>query len=204
SGNGPVSGTIYVDYAVATPVEVEGDERTAGIQYEGAHRLFYLAFPFEKIASENDRSDLMARVLDFFRFNRTPFENWQVEFFSENELDDPEVSGKLANPAGDGIPNLLKYALGLDPWVADRSGLPEVQIDAERLTLRYSRTKSATDLNYIVEVSEDLVTWENGEEEVEIVDVVDEGDTERVTVRDQKPFPESGRRFMRLRVVPID
>lgn len=198
---GPMTGTIYFDYATVTSILPDGPDRMAGIEYESSdQRLFYLAFPFEKIGSEIDRASLMTRVLDFFRLDQGPFEAWQEEFFSENELTDLDISGELANPSGDGIPNVLKYALNLDPQVASRSGLPEVSIAPNGLTLRYNRAKRATDLSYIIEVSDDLVSWENGENEVEVVSTVDEGETELITVRDKKPFPESGRRFIRLRV----
>ena len=47
------------------------------------------------------------------------FQDWQSQYFSSAQLSDPNISGINANPAGDGKNNLLKYALGLDPTVAD-------------------------------------------------------------------------------------
>jgi len=49
----------------------------------------------------------------------SPFEKWQKENFTPEELLDPGISGPDANPSGDGIPNLMKYAMGLDPNVYD-------------------------------------------------------------------------------------
>jgi len=49
----------------------------------------------------------------------SPFDAWRREHFTEEELDDPNISGPDADPDGDGIPNLLEYAMGLDPKVGD-------------------------------------------------------------------------------------
>jgi len=49
----------------------------------------------------------------------SPFDAWRKEHFSEEELQDPNISGPDADPDGDGIPNLMEYAMGLDPKVKD-------------------------------------------------------------------------------------
>ncbi len=43
------------------------------------------------------------------------FDLWRREFFSESELGQAEVSGILADPDSDGLPNLLEFAFGLQP-----------------------------------------------------------------------------------------
>ncbi|MBL9139800.1 MAG: carbohydrate binding domain-containing protein [Verrucomicrobiales bacterium] len=43
----------------------------------------------------------------------TAFEDWRRLEFGPEELADPRISGPEAAPAGDGIPNLTKYAFGL-------------------------------------------------------------------------------------------
>jgi len=103
-----------------------------------------------------------------------------------------------ANPAGDGLSNLLKYALGLDPnrpysmggaglsWV-----LPEM-ISGNHLS--YTFTGTAADVTYIVEATGDLAgTWtplytHNGSA------------PGQVTVQDTQDVASTSKRFMRLRV----
>lgn len=48
----------------------------------------------------------------------TAFEDWRRSQFSAEELSDPLFSGPSASPAGDGVPNLTKYALGLPAKIA--------------------------------------------------------------------------------------
>lgn len=57
------------------------------------------------------------------------FGGWQVEHFSRAELDDPAISGPEANPSGDGLPNLLKYALDHAPWTPSRAGTPIASVE---------------------------------------------------------------------------
>jgi hypothetical protein len=40
--------------------------------------------------------------------------NWKTQVFSAAEQANPAISGETADIMSDGIPNLMKYALGLD------------------------------------------------------------------------------------------
>jgi len=97
---------------------------------------------------------------------QTPYQAWQNTMFSSGQLSDATISGDDATPAGDGIPNLLKYALNLNPWVVGDSGLPVMSIVAtgsgNYLTLTYPEVLSATDITYTVQVSTDAQTWNSG------------------------------------------
>ena len=73
--------------------------------------------------------------------------------------------GLLAQPAQDGLPNLLKYALDLDPTLpahgAERTIVGVVETEGGRvIELRVPEGLSRPDLHYILEISEDLATWE--------------------------------------------
>lgn len=92
------------------------------------------------------------------------FEAWRAEHFPD-DLDNAEISGPGASPAGDGVANLMKYALDLDPWVpASSSDLPWLDPDGdELLILVYWERTDINDIDYLPEVSEDLVEWKSGE-----------------------------------------
>ncbi len=84
----------------------------------------------------------------------TPFNDWRLTEFGTN-ANNTAISGDLANPAGDGIVNLLKYALDLNPNVASVQGLPTSQIDpaCDCLTLIYTEVLAAIDLTYSAEAA---------------------------------------------------
>lgn len=93
-------------------------------------------------------------------FTVTPnFESWRRANFNSGELADSNISGPNAIVSGDGLTNLLKYALGLDPHVAVSSGLPEGSSTATDWVFTYTRPTSTTDLTYEVESTTDFATW---------------------------------------------
>ncbi len=90
--------------------------------------------------------------------NMKPFGNWQVQAFGANSSN-PAIAGPNANPAGDGIVNLLKYAFNSNPLVPFTGELPTVTKSGGNLVLTFLKNDAATDLTYTVLQSTDLATW---------------------------------------------
>jgi hypothetical protein len=95
----------------------------------------------------------------------TPIEIWRNTNFGNPSNVGAGADG--ASPSGDGVPNLIKYALGLNPHeVATSAQLPSgsIQTNAGQgyLTLTVNRTADPIDVTPIVEVSGDLETWVSG------------------------------------------
>ena len=91
-----------------------------------------------------------------------PIDTWRFANFGAN-ANTPSIAGDTANPAGDGIANLMKYALGINPLIPTRTGLPTFAPTSGYDTLTFSRPTSATDITYIVEVSGGLLgAWATG------------------------------------------
>ena len=108
-----------------------------------------------------------------------------------------------ANPAGDGLPNLAKYAFGLDPAETVTMANPIVRlttVSGDRyLTLTYQRPNPApADLLYTVEVSGDGgSTWQSAPEDLVAVSTLNDTYKSLVTVRDATAVgsPNFGRRI---------
>ena len=130
------------------------------------------------------------------------FAAYQSQYFSSGQLADPTVSGPSANPAHDGMDNLLKYAFGLDPTLVDSAAdLPVAGQTAGALTLSYIRRHDISDLAYTVEVSSDLVTWQSGPSYTQELSVTPlDAQRDQVLVTDLAPLSGSIKRFIRLRV----
>ena len=131
----------------------------------------------------------------------TPFSAWQLAEFGTN-AGNPVVSGDLADPDGDGIVNLLEYALALNPNVASVTGLPTAQTDlfCGCLSLTYTKAVSATDLTYTAEAANDPGgLWStNG---ITLTVLGSDGVTQTNKASDAgNPIATSGKRFMHLRV----
>lgn len=96
------------------------------------------------------------------------YEDWLSRHFTQAERDNPQISGPTANPVGDGIVNILKYALGLDPRTpASGRDLPQVEIDGGTLRLTYPELHEPRDINYLPQMSVDLSGW-NGDGVIQV------------------------------------
>ncbi len=127
---------------------------------------------------------------------RTPLQTWQTTNFTTQELSDPNFSGPSADPDYDGIPNALEYAFDLNPQITDVTALPQVGLEGNFITLTYRKNLSATDLNYIVEESADLIGWGPASVTEEIVS---ETDGVRV-IKAKVPIENAQQKFLHLKV----
>ncbi len=127
-------------------------------------------------------------------------DRWRQRHFSAAQLADPLVSGPTASPAGDGVPNLLKYALGLDPLVpASPAALPRLELSpaGDVLTLVYQRPRYTPDVSTRPEWSATLGAgdWHTHDivQEITLLDDLHE-EVEAHLAREGRP-----RLFLRLR-----
>ncbi len=122
---------------------------------------------------------------------------WHVANFNAVELAQPSVSGDAADPDGDGVSNLLEYALDLNPRVSSAALLPQaVAIDGgTKLRLEFDRLRS--DVTYVVQVSTDLLSWDDDVPDNPALDVQTVGN--HVTATYTKGAEV--RAFMRVNVV---
>jgi hypothetical protein len=143
------------------------------------------------------------RILEVRIGDLTGFLGWSERNFSSLEdRSNPQVSGPSADPLGDGVPNLLRYALGLDLAVPDRAELPAAELEGDRLSLRFPRDPAKRDIAYVVEASSDLRVWSEVLYDSRI-DQRDNTDGQWMRVTDEAG-PEEGRRFLRLRVFLVE
>ncbi len=126
------------------------------------------------------------------------FEGWQRDHFTAAELAMPAISGPLGDANGDGIANLLQYALGVNPWMQTPSAVqPFVELVGGRLRLHARRAKHAVDLQVAAEFGSTLVDWSEGL--TPLGDPLDNGDgTETLVFEDETAG--TGPRFGRVRV----
>lgn len=90
---------------------------------------------------------------------RDSYAAWAGRVFTAEELADPETSDPEAVYGSDGISNLMKYALGLDPHEDGTAALPETEQLDDHWFYSYRRPSDTVDVVYRVEVSTDLVNW---------------------------------------------
>lgn len=132
-----------------------------------------------------------------------PFDAWRVARFTQAELANDAISGRHADPDGDGIPNSVEYGLNLDPKTPGSTGLPTKGVSdpiggKTYLTLTFKRWPNTTPISYIVETGDTPESFTAGGVQLSAMPNAD--GTETVTVRDTKPIEDNSARFMRLRL----
>ena len=90
--------------------------------------------------------------------SQPPIEAWRDASF-ESDSDNAAIAGNDADPDGDGLSNLVEYALGLDPNAP--STAPAPQIAGGTLSITYTMNLLATDVTVLAEWSGNLATWDD-------------------------------------------
>jgi len=135
----------------------------------------------------------------------TSFDLWRLRYFSTVDLMNPIISGEAAMPDGDGVPNLLKYYLGL-PGRAPAAPTEQpvgslFPLSGQSfLALTYTHDKLVLDVNCGGQVSPDLVQWFSGPAYTRIEQTVDLGTLEQLTLRDLAPVGSVSAHFLRLQL----
>ena len=89
---------------------------------------------------------------------------WQAENFTTAEMAQPNRVGGTASYLGDGVPNLLKYAEGLNSNAPAAAALPQLSVQASApggpvMTVGYQRSHWAGDVTLQLQFSQDLIHW---------------------------------------------
>ncbi len=134
--------------------------------------------------------------------NHTLYANWTVASYgawaAESGLTGPDAAA-VADPDGDGVANLLEYALGGDPLAPAGTASPTVGVATvagqPRLTLSFTPQQIAG-LRYVVQASSDLSDWTD---QTDLTDLLVPG--QPYTFTDPANLATNPRRFLRLRVI---
>jgi len=122
----------------------------------------------------------------------TALQAWRQQWFGTTDN-----SGSAADTyvgSGDGLSNLMKYALGLNPLVFNSNPIT-FSLSGNSLTMTVPRSSSSTGITYFLESTEDLTgVWSSSSV------VIDLNAPTLLKGHDINPVSGTSRRFMRLRV----
>lgn len=147
--------------------------------------------------------------------NPPSIDSWRYYNFGSTSTSDG--AGDLDIPYGDGVTNLMKYALGMNFYdnngeliVPSPTDLPYVKEQtlsgSQYLTCTFTHNKNASDLTIVVEVTSDPAgTWTtidpfNVTNQVSVADNTPSTGIETIIVKDTQPTSAASKRFMRVRV----
>ncbi|MDZ4402139.1 PA14 domain-containing protein [Prosthecobacter sp.] len=112
-------------------------------------------------SSGTTTSERSAPTHHAFATSIVPYDTWFTSQFTPAEQANPALSGETADFDGDGLPNLLEYALGTAPKGTNTSPTLLNQVTPTQMILNYQTYTGALDVQFIVESSTDLQgnTW---------------------------------------------
>lgn len=88
------------------------------------------------------------------------YDFWKTAYFpSPADQANPAMSGPTANPSGDGVVNLLRYALGVGPYQSVIDRMPVLSGNAAAPAFRFPIDPTKSHLIWRVETSTDLRDW---------------------------------------------
>jgi M6 family metalloprotease-like protein len=122
----------------------------------------------------------------------SPRATWRQTHFGTTE--NTGTAADTYDYDGDGLPNILEYALNSSPTSAQDAAAPQAHVSGAQLQLSFFRARE--DVTYLVEASSDLVGWTTLATNPGFVSL----DTP-VVVTDTASLTTNPRRFLRLRVV---
>lgn len=128
-----------------------------------------------------------------------PSDAWKAAKFTSAELNNPSISGDLADFDSDGYETLVECALGSDPKRSDLAGLPALgwMTDGIGSHLRLYYARAADDLTYEVQTAEsmDAALWTHDGVSPELYDAV-----AGLLYQSVEIAPGEASRFLRLKV----
>jgi hypothetical protein len=129
----------------------------------------------------------------------TVLQNWRQTFFGS--IAGTGHGADNADPDGDGVPNLIEFATGKDPTTASPAGTA-VSYDSSSLDYRYTRSLDALNsgVTFSVEWNDTLNASQWSSADVSETILSDDGLIQQVKAA--VPAGSSGRRFVRLKVLP--
>lgn len=134
-----------------------------------------------------------------------PYDEWRLLHF-QSEADNPVIAGDLSDPNLDGVPNLVSYAMGVNPvnppaegTTGAQRGKPEIVMSGGGVEMIYQQATDASDVSLEIETSQildDPDSWQDANMEKEIIRDEDGIMTIRATY-----LPHSGefQRFYRFK-----
>jgi hypothetical protein len=169
---------------------------TAGL-FNGA-LVFLGNDAFDPALATADAGRPNRHVLNLSGLVTDTLDHWRQQNFGSGATNSGSAADH-ANPAGDGISNLLKYAFGLDPHMAyPPATATATGLDSGgHLTMAVARNPAATDLGFAIESAGDLVApsaWNAADT------TVDENTLTLLRAHDNFSLGGASSRFIRLKV----
>lgn len=164
-GYGPANLQLWLNGVAVTTNTMAGtgtlDVKFSPPRYATNAEL-YITGSYYKGNSSNPEN---VQVVEFNLFERAlpgTFADWQLQNFTDAQLTNAAVGSATADPDGDGVPNLLEFATGGNPLVADATNaVVRGGLSAGQFTFQFQERNALGDVGRQFQASGDLLGWSN-------------------------------------------
>jgi hypothetical protein len=154
----PTSGTNIYQGTMAATARL--DVRLAG-PMPATNAVLVITSSYDRGSSTNSRNVQVVELSFYERAMPGTFGDWSLHEFTDAQLADPTFGAPTADPDQDGVPNLVEFAMGGNPLVANPSigllGLWGAASDSFAFSFR--ERKNLGDVQRRFESSTNLVNW---------------------------------------------
>lgn len=137
----------------------------------------YITSSYDPANPTNSRNVQVVEWVLMERAQPGTYGDWALRQFNDTQLADPTVSGQFADPDGDGVPNLLEFAMGGNPLLSDpgNCAIQSAAAGAGQFKLRFRERKSLSGITRQFLLSTNLSSWTSATP-VSVAPVQDLGD----------------------------
>ena len=151
-----------------------------------------------RLTASNAAGESSADLVVTVALNPSLLPDWQGIHWPG--VSDPAINGPNADPDGDGLVNLLEFALFLNPAAPSRVAA-QLDVAGNVIEYTYTRARNAAGVSYHVEWNDSLAGGIWSEQDVVQTVVLPDTHPDRQTIKASVPAGSGGSRFLRLRVV---
>jgi len=123
----------------------------------------YITSSYDPAYPTDSRNVQVAELTFLERALPGTFGDWQLNYFSDEQMTNSAIAAPAADPDNDGVPNLLEYVVGGNPQVADatNAAVRGFQLAGNQFAIEFQEGNSITNLNRQFQFSTDLQNWSN-------------------------------------------
>ncbi len=111
----------------------------------------------------NSRNVQVVEVVFSERAQPNTFGDWELQTMTDAQLNNPAIGPAMADPDGDGAPNVLEFAMGGNPLTADRTNfmMQGSFLAGNQIAIQFHERNQLGNVVRQFESSTDLVNWTN-------------------------------------------
>jgi hypothetical protein len=118
---------------------------------------------YDNGSTSNPRNVQLTELNFFERAQPGTFADWQLQNFTDTQLTNAAIGIASADPDGDGVPNLLEFAVGGNPWFADATNAVVTGrlLGGNQLAFQFQERNALGNVARQFQGSGDLLNWTN-------------------------------------------